>query len=124
MLAHLSHWILFAALGQAPPEAALLKAAPADVDVAIRTRGLEATRDDLLAMLKAMNPEWGNMAEGMLAGPLAQLREHHGAHACQVAVHRAAPAAASRWRRRRTSAFRRPDAVGRLQGRDQGAFRR
>ncbi len=81
MLAQLSHWLLIAALGQAPPEAALLKAAPAEVDVAVRTRGLEATRDDVLAMLKAINPDWANMAEGTLAGPLGQIREHHGAHA-------------------------------------------
>ncbi len=81
MLAHLSHWILFGVLAQAPSEAALLKAVPADVNVAIRTRGVESTKDDLVAMLKAMNPEWGNMAEGALSGQLAQLREHHGAHA-------------------------------------------
>ena len=81
MLAQLSNWILIAALGQAPPEAALLKAAPAEVDLAVRTRGLEATRDDVLAMLKAINPDWANMAEGTLAGPLGQIREHHGAHA-------------------------------------------
>lgn len=81
MLAQLSQWLLIAALGQAPPEAALLKAAPADVDVAIRIRGVEATRDDLLAMLKAMNPDWANMAEGALAGPLTEFRERHGGHA-------------------------------------------
>jgi hypothetical protein len=81
MLAQLSQWILIAALGQAPAEASLLKAAPVDVDVAVRIRGVEATRDDLLAMLKAMNPDWANMAEGALAGPLAHFREMHGAHA-------------------------------------------
>jgi hypothetical protein len=81
MLAHLSQWILIAALSQASPEAALLKSAPAEVDVAVRTRGLEATRDDVLALLRSMNPEWAKMAEGGLAGPLAQFREHHGAHA-------------------------------------------
>ena len=62
MLAQLSQWILIAALGQAPAEAALLKAAPADVDVAVRIPGVEATRDDLLAMLRAMNRDWANMA--------------------------------------------------------------
>ena len=123
MLAHLSHWIMFAALAQAPAEAALLKAVPADVDVAIRTRGVEATRDDLIAMVKAMDPEWGNMAEGMLAGPLAQLREKHGAHASKTpffTLLRLGDAG----RRRRTAAFRRRDPDGRLQGRAQGAFRR
>jgi hypothetical protein len=81
MLAQFSQWILIAAFGQAPPEAALLKAAPADVDVAVRIRSVEATRDDLLAMLKAMNPDWANMVEGALAGPLTEFRERHGAHA-------------------------------------------
>lgn len=81
MLAQLSQWLLIAAIGQAAPEAALLKAAPADVDVAVRVRGLEATRDDLLAMLKAMNPDWANMAEGALGGPLDQVRATHGARA-------------------------------------------
>jgi hypothetical protein len=84
MLAQLSQWILIAALGQAPPEAALLKAAPADVDVAVRIRGVEATRDDLLAMLKAMNPDWASMAEGALAGPLTEFRERRGAHASKT----------------------------------------
>ena len=51
MFAHISLWILAATLAQAPPEADWLKAVPADVDVALRSRGLEATRDDLLAML-------------------------------------------------------------------------
>jgi hypothetical protein len=78
MLALFSQWLLIAALGQAPPEATLLKAAPANVDVAVRVRGLEATRDDLLAMLKAMNPDWANMAEGALTEPFAQVRQHHG----------------------------------------------
>src|SRR5262249_20497628 len=68
MLTLISQWILIATLGQAPSEAALLKAAPAEVDVAVRVRGLEAARDDLLAMLKEMNPDWGNMAEGALGG--------------------------------------------------------
>jgi hypothetical protein len=81
MLTSLCQWILIASLGQAPSEAALLKAAPADVDVAFRVRGLEATRDEVLAMIKEMNPEWGNMAEGVLSGPLDQIRTNHGAHA-------------------------------------------
>jgi hypothetical protein len=84
MLAQISQWILIAAFGQAPSEAALLKAAPADVDVAVRIRGVEATRDDLLAMLKAMNPEWANMAEGALAGPLEHFSQMHGGHASKT----------------------------------------
>lgn len=84
MLAQLSQWFLIAAIGQAAPEAALAKAAPADVDVAVRIRGMEATRDDLMAMLKAMNPDWANMAEGALGGPLEQVRTHHGAMAVKT----------------------------------------
>jgi hypothetical protein len=62
-------------------EAALLKAAPAEVDVAVRVRGLEAARDHLLAMLREMNPEWANMAEGTLGRHLDEIRTLHGAHA-------------------------------------------
>jgi hypothetical protein len=79
MLTLLSKWVLIATLGQAPADAALLKVAPAEVDVAVRVRGLEGTRDDLLAMLKEMNPDWANMAEGALKDPLDQIRTHHGA---------------------------------------------
>ncbi len=81
MTAQLAHWLLLVAFAQAPQEAALLKFAPADVDIAIRTRGLEAASNDLVASVKAMNPDWGNMIEGVLAGPMAQVREHHGARA-------------------------------------------
>jgi hypothetical protein len=69
---------MIAALGQAQPEMALLKAVPADVDVAIRIRGVEATRNDLLAMLKAMNPDWAKMAEDGLEKPLAEFQQRHG----------------------------------------------
>lgn len=81
MLAQLSQWLLIATISQAPSEAALVKAAPGDVNVAIRVRGIETTRDDLVAMLKAMNPDWGNAIEGALAGPLADIRQRHGEHA-------------------------------------------
>lgn len=79
MLAHLAQWILIAAIGQAPPEAALLKAAPADVDIALRVRGLEATSEDAVAAIKAMDAEWGNMAEGLLSAQVAEARQKHGA---------------------------------------------
>jgi hypothetical protein len=81
MLTPLSQWILIATLSQAPAEAAFSRAAPADVDVAVRVRGLEATRDELLAMIKAMNPEWGNMAEAHLGAPVGEIRARHGARA-------------------------------------------
>ncbi len=81
MLAALSRWILIAAIGQVPPEVAPRKAAPADVDVAVRIRGVEATRADPPAMLEAMSPDWADLAEGAPAGPLTEFRERHGAHA-------------------------------------------
>ncbi len=58
-----------------------MKVIPADVDVAIRTRGLEATSHDFVAMLNAMNPAWGKMAEDGLAAPLGEIRQKHGEHA-------------------------------------------
>jgi hypothetical protein len=78
MLAQLSQWILIATLSQSPQEAAWLKVIPADVDIAIRSRGIDATRTDLVAMLKAMSPAWGDMAENALAGPLGQVEQMHG----------------------------------------------
>src|SRR5271170_6723316 len=78
MLAQLTQWILIATLSQSPQEAAWLKVIPADVDIAIRSRGIDATRAELVAMLKAMSPAWGKMAEDGLAGPLAQLQQMHG----------------------------------------------
>jgi hypothetical protein len=83
MLAQLSQWLLIAAIGQTPPDGALAKAAPGDIDVAVRVRGMEATRDDILAMLKGMNPDWANAAEGGLSGALAELRQRHGEHAAK-----------------------------------------
>src|SRR5262245_14359519 len=78
MLAQLSIWIVIAALSQAPPEAALLRAVPADVDVAIRVRGVEATRNDLAAMLKSMSPDWADTVEHALEKPLEEFRQRHG----------------------------------------------
>ena len=84
MLAQLSQWILIATLSQAPQEADWLKVIPADVDVAIHVRGLDAVRNDAVAMLKAMSPEWGKMAEDGTEAHLAQIREKHGEHALKA----------------------------------------
>jgi hypothetical protein len=82
MLASLSLWALTVALGQSPAPvvagAEWLKAVPADVDVAVRVRGVEATRADLMAMLKAMSPGLAERAEASLTGPLGQFRETFG----------------------------------------------
>ncbi len=81
MLAPFAPWLLLAAIGQAAPEAALLKAATADVDLAIRCRGLEPARDDLIATIKAMDSEWGNMAEGLLTAQVSEIGQRHGERA-------------------------------------------
>ena len=78
MLAQLSIWVLAATLGQAPTDTAWLKAVPADVDVAIRVRGLESTRDDLAAMLKALSPALAEQALPALDAQLAQFKERTG----------------------------------------------
>ena len=80
MLVPLSMWVLAASLGQSPAatEAGWLKAVPADIDVAIRCRGVDATRADLIAMLKIMSPALAERAEQGLTGPLAQFRKKFG----------------------------------------------
>ncbi len=44
---------------------------------------MEATRDDVLAMLKAMNPDWAAAAEGPLSHALDEMRQRHGEHAAK-----------------------------------------
>ena len=62
MLVPLSMWILAASLAQSPTldaaDAGWLKAVPADIDVAIHCRGVDATRADLVAMLRILSPRW------------------------------------------------------------------
>lgn len=78
MLARISLWILAAAVGQPAAEPAWLKAVPADVDVVIRTRGLDATEHDLHAWLKAASANLAAQAEPQLQGALNQMRTMHG----------------------------------------------
>ena len=88
MLAPLSMWILAMTLGQSPApvaaDAGWLKAVPADVDVAVRIRGVDATRADLMAMLKAMTPGLAERAEQGLAGHLDQFRQTFGEDAVKI----------------------------------------
>ena len=65
-------WFLIAALGQAPAADGWLDAVPAEADVVIHVRGVRAVRDDLLALIKAVNPAMTDQA-----GPgLDQAIEH------------------------------------------------
>src|SRR4051794_15136055 len=84
MIVQLSTWILAAALAQGGPEAGWLKAVPGDIDVVIRTRGLEATRDDVAAMLKAMSPSLADAARPALEDGLGHVREMFGAALVQA----------------------------------------
>lgn len=98
MVARLTVWLVAAVLGQPAAEPpAWLKAVPADVDVAIRIRGLDATRQDLSALLKAMSPTLSATAEPQLTNLLNQAQAMHGEAAVKqpwVGLVRAAPAAA------------------------------
>ncbi|AGA28773.1 hypothetical protein [Singulisphaera acidiphila] len=86
MLAQLlSIWVVAATLGQTPADSAWLKAVPGDVDLVIRSRGLEATSVDLTAMLKAMSPRLGAMAEPALTDLLSKFKDQHGETAIKTA---------------------------------------
>ena len=88
MLVSLSMWILAVSLGQSPApvaaDAGWLKAVPADVDVAVRTRGVDATHADLMAMLRIMSPTLAERAEQGLTDPLAQFRQKFGEAAART----------------------------------------
>src|SRR6516225_5090704 len=66
-----------AALGQArlPEEAGWLKALPADAEVAIRIRGLDPARKDLLDMLNSMSPNAAATAEPAIAQMMQSVRQ-------------------------------------------------
>jgi hypothetical protein len=76
-MALLSTMLLAATLGQAPA-GGWLDAVPAEADVVLRVRGIEAVRNDLTAMLKAMSPRLGDQAGPALEAMVGQMKEHHG----------------------------------------------
>ena len=78
-----SMWVA-AALAQSPsaaPEAAWLKAVPAEAEVVIRVRAPKAVRDDLAGMVQAMSPNMGPMAGPALDNGLAMFSQRFGADA-------------------------------------------
>ena len=77
-MSFLPMWLLVAALGQAPDAGGWLDAVPAEADVVIRVRGLESTRDDVLAMLKATSPALAEQAGPALEQGIAQMRAQAG----------------------------------------------
>lgn len=87
MLAQISTWIMVAMLGQPAPadlSPAWLKSIPADVDLVVRSRGLESTHADLIAMLNAMTPRGAQQAAPALSNLLAQFEQQHGAEAVKT----------------------------------------
>lgn len=62
MIAQVATLLLAAALGQAAPDAGWLKSVPAEADVAVHVRGIDAARDDLAAMLRALSPALARQA--------------------------------------------------------------
>lgn len=77
-MSQLAMWLMIAALGQAPDAAGLLDAVPAEADVVVRVRGVEAVRDDLIAMIKAMSPALGDQAGPGLEQAAMQFRTSFG----------------------------------------------
>ncbi len=88
MLASLSMWILAVSLGQSPTtdaaDARWLKSVPANVDVAVRVGGVDATHADLMAMLRNMSPKLAERAERGLTDHLAQFRQKFGEAAART----------------------------------------
>src|SRR4051812_45408040 len=80
-----SMWMA-AALAQAPasgasPEAAWLKAVPAEAEVVVRVRAPRAVRDDLTKMLNAMSQVYGQGAGAALDNGLEMLTQRFGKEA-------------------------------------------
>jgi hypothetical protein len=84
MFASLATFLLTAALGQAPPEAAWLKSVPAEADVVVHVRGIEAVRDDLSAMIRAMSPALGDQVGPALDQAVDQFTQQMGKPAAQT----------------------------------------
>ena len=76
----LSLTVLFCQAPASPPaaEAAWLKVVPADTELIVRTRGLEAARNDLVKMLEAMSPLLAEQAKVPLDQVLTQLAGQYG----------------------------------------------
>lgn len=81
MAAQVSMWLLAAALGQAPAEAAptWLGAVPAEADVVVRCRGIATAADDVTAMLKTMSPTVAEAAGPAIAQFVDGWKSQYGA---------------------------------------------
>ncbi|WP_165250564.1 hypothetical protein [Paludisphaera soli] len=86
MIAQLSAWLLTVTLAQAPtePAPAWLKVVPGDIDVVVRSRGIESTSRDLTDMLRAMSPRAAETAVPALTQLLDQFRGQLGEDAAKT----------------------------------------
>src|SRR5262249_29985932 len=78
MLSTLLSWTVLTVLGQAPVETGWLKALPAETEVVVHVRGVSATRDDAIAMLKAMSPVLAEQAQSALNMAVDQMKDQFG----------------------------------------------
>lgn len=103
MISTLGTWFVVATLAQAAPaESSWLKSVPADTDIIVRVRGLENTRDDLIAMIEAMSPTLAQQLAPVLERQLTTFGQRFGTSATQapfLALIRVVPpeGAASPW---------------------------
>jgi hypothetical protein len=94
MIAQVATLLLAAALGQGAPDTGWLKAVPADADLVLHVRSVDATRDDLLAMIKAMSPNLAQQAAPVVEQVAAQFVQRFGKDAAEsefLAVARLVP---------------------------------
>jgi hypothetical protein len=78
MIAQVATILLAAALGQGAPDTGWLKAIPAEADVVVHVRSVDAARDDLVAMIKAMSPTLAQQAAPAIEGLAAQFAQRFG----------------------------------------------
>jgi hypothetical protein len=73
-----------ALLGQAPPESSWLKSVPAEADIVVHVRSLNAARDDLSAMIKAMSPSLAEQAVPALEQAVDRFTQEMGKRAAET----------------------------------------
>ena len=84
MIPCLATFLLSGALAQAPPEAAWLKSVPAETDIVVRMRGIEAVRDDLNDLVRALSPALADQVGPVLNQAVDQFTQQFGRPAAQT----------------------------------------
>jgi hypothetical protein len=78
MVASVLTFVMAAALAQEQSELTWLKSVPSDVEIVARVKGLEATKDDAVAMLQAMSPALADQAKAFLEAAVTQFAGQYG----------------------------------------------